>query len=445
MCAIVGIFDVKHASKIAYYALFAMQHRGQEATGISASDGKKIRTFKDNGLVTEVFNEQNLSFLHGHMAIGHNRYSTAGSDSVRDAQPVAASYKLGDISIAHNGNLINKNEVRSKLIDQGAIFQSSMDTENIIHLIARSQKAKLQDRIVEALNVIKGAYCLLIQSRSKMFAIRDPYGVRPLSIGRFKEGGYIVASETCALDLVDAEFVRDVRPGEMVIFERGKESFESVQLFTPDPHVCAFEFIYFARPDSVIEGKNVYAARKRMGMKLAELSPVEADFVIPVPDSGVSAALGYAQASGIPFEMAIVRNHYVGRTFIEPTQAVRDLKVKLKLSPIHKILHGKRIVVIDDSIVRGTTSKQIVKLLKRAGASEVHMRIASPTIEHPCLYGIDTPSYKELISANKNVEEVKEYIGADSLAFLSIDALKESIGNDMNYSLVSFDGNYFIK
>lgn len=445
MCAIVGVFDVKHASKIAYYALFAMQHRGQEATGISASDGKKIRTFKDNGLVTEVFNEQNLAFLHGSMAIGHNRYSTAGSDSVRDAQPVAASYKLGDISIAHNGNLINKNEVRTKLIEQGAIFQSSMDTENIIHLIARSQKTKLQDRIVEALHVIKGAYCLLIQSRSKMFAIRDRYGVRPLSIGKFKDGGYIVASETCALDLVDAEFVRDVRPGEMVIFEHGADTFESVQLFEPDPHVCAFEFIYFARPDSVIEGKNVYATRKKMGMKLAELSPVDADFVIPVPDSGVSAALGYAQQSGIPFEMAIVRNHYVGRTFIEPTQAVRDLKVKLKLSPIHKILKGKKIVIVDDSIVRGTTSRQIVKLLKRAGASEVHMRIASPTIEHPCLYGIDTPSYKELISANKSVEEVREYIGADSLAFLTIDALKESMGNDMNYSLVSFDGNYFIK
>ena len=427
MCAIVGIFDVKHASKIAYYALFAMQHRGQEATGISASDGKKIRTFKDNGLVTEVFNEQNLAFLHGNMAIGHNRYSTAGSDSVRDAQPVAASYKLGDISVVHNGNLINKHEVRSKLIEQGAIFQSSMDTENIIHLIARSQKSKLQDRIVEALHVIKGAYCLLIQSRSKMFAIRDRYGVRPLSIGRLKEGGYIVASETCALDLVDAEFIRDVRPGEMVIFRHGQEAFESIQLFEPDPHICAFEFIYFARPDSVIEGKNVYAARKRMGMKLADLSPVKADFVIPVPDSGVSAALGYAQQSGIPFEMAIVRNHYVGRTFIEPTQAVRDLKVKLKLSPIHKILEGKKIVVIDDSIVRGTTSRQIVKMLKRAGAAEVHMRIASPTIEHPCLYGIDTPSYKELISANKNVEEVREYIGADSLAFLSIEALKESI------------------
>ncbi len=445
MCAIVGVFDVKHASKIAYYALFAMQHRGQEATGISASDGKKIRTLKDNGLVTEVFNEEKLAFLHGDMAIGHNRYSTAGSDSVRDAQPVAASYKLGDISVVHNGNLINKHEVRSKLVEQGAIFQSSMDTENIIHLIARSQQGKLKDRIIEALNVIKGAYCLLIQSRSKMFAVRDRYGVRPLSIGKMKDGGYIVASETCALDLVDAEFVRDVRPGEMVIFQHGKEEFESIQLFEPDPHICAFEFIYFARPDSVIEGKNVYAVRKKMGMKLAELAPVEADFVIPVPDSGVSAALGYAQASGIPFEMAIVRNHYVGRTFIEPTQAVRDLKVKLKLSPIHKILDGKKIVVIDDSIVRGTTSRQIVKLLKRAGAAEVHMRIAAPTIEHPCLYGIDTPSYKELISANKNVEEVREYIEADSLAFLSIDALKESIGNDMKYSLVSFDGNYFIK
>lgn len=445
MCAIVGVFDVKHASKIAYYALFAMQHRGQEATGISASNGKKIRTIKDNGLVTEVFNEEKLSFLNGDMAIGHNRYSTAGSDSVRDAQPVAASYKLGDISIVHNGNLINKHEVRSKLIEQGAIFQSSMDTENIIHLIARSQKGKLQDRIIEALHVIKGAYCLLIQSRTKMFAMRDRYGVRPLSIGKLKEGGYIVASETCALDLVDAEFVRDVRPGEMVVFHQGEETFESIQLFEPDPHICAFEFIYFARPDSVIEGKNVYATRKKMGMKLAELSPVEADFVVPVPDSGVSAALGYAQASGIPFEMAIVRNHYVGRTFIEPTQAVRDLKVKLKLSPIHKILEGKKIVVIDDSIVRGTTSRQIVKLLKRAGASEVHMRIAAPTIEHPCLYGIDTPSYKELISANKSVEEVCEYIEADSLAFLSIEALKESIGSDMNYSLVSFDGNYFIK
>ena len=445
MCAVVGVFDVKHASKIAYYALFSMQHRGQEATGISASDGSKIRTFKHGGLVTEVFDEKKLTFLQGHIAIGHNRYSTAGSDSIKDAQPVSASYKLGEISIAHNGNLINKHEVRNQLIEKGAIFQSSMDTENIIHLIAQSKKENLQDRITEALQVIKGAYCLVIQSNSQMFAIRDAYGVRPLAIGKFKSGGYIVASETCALDLVDAEFIRDVRPGEMVIFEQGQEGFKSIQLFEPDPHICAFEFIYFARPDSVIEGKNVYAIRKNMGVKLAEVDPIEADFVIPVPDSGVSAALGYSQKSGIPFEMAIVRNHYIGRTFIEPTQAVRDLKVKLKLSPIHKILEGKKIIVIDDSIVRGTTSRQIVKLLKRAGASEVHMRIASPLIKHPCLYGIDTPSYQELIGANKNVQEICEYIQADSLAFLSIEGLKESIGNDMKYSLVSFDGNYFIK
>ncbi|MDD3323565.1 MAG: amidophosphoribosyltransferase [Sulfurospirillaceae bacterium] len=445
MCAIVGVFDVKNASRVAYFSLFAMQHRGQEATGISASNGKKIKTIKNRGLVTEVFDESKLNFLNGNMAIGHNRYSTAGSESVLDAQPVFASYKLGDISIVHNGNLINKSEVRSKLIEQGAIFQSSMDTENIIHLIARSQKERLQDRIVEALNVIKGAYCLLIQSRTKMFAIRDRYGVRPLSLGKFKDGGYIVASETCSFDLIGAEFVRDVRPGEMIVFEQEKHTYQSIQLFEPDPHICAFEFIYFARPDSVIEGKNVYEIRKRMGMKLAEQSNFKADLVIPVPDSGVSAAIGYSQQSGIPFEMAIVRNHYVGRTFIEPTQEMRDLKVKLKLSPIHKVLEGKKIVVIDDSIVRGTTSKQIIGLLKKAGASEVHMRIASPTIEHPCRYGIDTPSYKELISANMSVEEVREFIGADSLEFLSIDALKDSIGNDMNYSLVSFDGNYFIK
>lgn len=445
MCAIVGVWDTKQASKVAYYALFAMQHRGQEATGISASDGQRIHTIKRRGLVTEVFDEEGFALLQGRSAVGHNRYSTAGSASILDAQPVTATYQLGDISIVHNGNLINKNEVRTRLIEEGAIFQSSMDTENIIHLIARSQKERLQDRIIEALNVIKGAYCLLIQSRSKMFAIRDKYGVRPLSIGKFKDGGYIVASETCAFDLVGATFVRDVKPGEMIIFEEGKKALKSVQLFEPDPHICAFEYIYFARPDSVIEGKNVYETRKRMGAALAKESPIEADMVIPVPDSGVAASLGYANESGIPFEMAIVRNHYVGRTFIEPTQEVRDMKVKLKLSPMHSLIKGKRIVVIDDSIVRGTTSRQIVQMLKHAGAKEVHMKIAAPTIEHPCRYGIDTPSYEELISANHSVEEVRDYIGADSLTFLSIDALVDSIGDERKYSLVSFDGNYFIK
>ncbi len=445
MCAVVGVYNVRNASKVAYYALFAMQHRGQEATGISSSNGEHIFTRKRRGLVTDVYSgEDTFEYLKGSMAIGHNRYSTAGSSSVLDAQPIDATYKLGEISVVHNGNLINKDEVRKKLIDEGAIFQSYMDTENIIHLISRSKEDSLKDRIIEALSEIKGAYCFLIQSRKKMFAIRDRYGVRPFSIGKFENGGYIVASETCAFDLVGAEFVRDVKPGEMVIFEKGKEP-KSIQLYEPKPRPCAFEYIYFARPDSVISGKNVYEVRANMGRRLAIESPVEADIILPVPDSGIAAALGYSEQSGIPFENAIVRNHYVGRTFIEPIQEMRDLKVKLKLSPIKKIIEGKRVVIIDDSLVRGTTSRQIVKMLKDVGAKEVHFKLASPPIKHPCHYGIDTPSYAELISASKSVEEIREQIGADSLTFLSMDGLVESLGSEATYSLVSFDGNYFIK
>jgi len=445
MCAIVGVFGTSDSARISYYSLFAMQHRGQEASGISVSNGHILTKVKKRGLVTEVFTETALSHLQGYCAIGHNRYSTAGKKSTVDAQPIHASYKLGEIAVVHNGNLINKDEVRQALIEEGAIFQSTMDTENIIHLIARSHKEHLRDRIIEAMSIIKGAYCLLIQSRHKMFAIRDKYGVRPLSLGRLQDGGYIIASETCAFDLVGAEFIRDVKPGEMIVFDNEKEGFESLQLFEPEPRICAFEFIYFARPDSVIEGRSVYAARKEMGRALARESAIEADLVIPVPDSGVSAALGYAEESHIPFEMGIVRNHYVGRTFIEPTQAKRDMKVKLKLSPISALLKGKKIVVVDDSIVRGTTARRIIKILKEAGAKEVHMRIAAPPIKHPEKYGIDTPSYEELISANKNVEEVRSYIKADSLHFLSIEALKKSIGENREYSLVSFDGDYFIK
>ena len=445
MCAIVGVFGSAGASRVAYYSLFAMQHRGQEATGISSSDGKKIRKVKKKGLVTEVFDEEALKLLVGDMAIGHNRYSTAGSKSIIDAQPIYANYKLGEISVVHNGNLINGKEVKDMLIDEGAIFQSDMDTENIIHLIARSHEEHLKDRIIEALNIIKGAYCLIIQGRNKMFAIRDKYGVRPFALGKLDDGGYIVSSETCAFDLVGAKFIRDVRPGEMIVFDKAKDEYESIQLFEPDPRICAFEYIYFARPDSVIEGKSVYEARKEMGRALANEHSVDADLVIPVPDSGVSAALGYAEESGIPLELAIVRNHYVGRTFIEPTQARRDMKVKLKLSPISYTLKDKKIIVIDDSIVRGTTSKRIIRMLKEAGAKEVHMRIASPAIKHPCKYGIDTPSYEELISANMSEEEIKSYIGSDSINFLSIEALKKSIGEEREYSLVSFDGNYFIE
>ncbi|MCH9813404.1 MAG: amidophosphoribosyltransferase [Epsilonproteobacteria bacterium] len=445
MCAVVGVYNVKNASKVAYYALFAMQHRGQEATGISSSDGENIYTKKRRGLVTDVYaDEDTFEHLKGSMAVGHNRYSTAGSHSVLDAQPIAAKYKLGEISVVHNGNLVNKEEVRQQLTEEGAIFQSYMDTENIIHLIARSQQDSLQDRIIEAVDQIKGAYCLLIQSRKKMFAIRDKYGVRPFSIGKFENGGYIVASETCAFDLVGAEFVRDIKPGEMVVFEKGEEP-KSIQLYESEPRPCAFEYIYFARPDSVIEGKNVYEKRVEMGRRLAIEAPVEADIILPVPDSGIAAALGYSEQSGIPFENAIVRNHYVGRTFIEPIQEMRDLKVKLKLSPIRKIIEGKRVVIIDDSLVRGTTSRQIVKMLKEAGATEVHFKLASPPIKHPCRYGIDTPSYDELISANMSEDEIKEKIGADSLSFLSLDGLVESLGSETKYSLVSFDGNYFIK
>ena len=445
MCAIVGIINSKDATKTAYYALFSMQHRGQEASGISACENGEIRTLKGNGLVTEVFNEENLRSLKGDSAIGHNRYATAGKNSGKDAQPISANYALGQISVVHNGNLVNKDEVRQALIDEGAIFQTNMDTENIIHLIARNHGKKLQDRIEAALKKILGAYCLLIQSRSKIFAIRDKYGVRPLSIGKLKDGGYIVASETCAFDLVEAEFIRDVEPGEMVIFTHGESKFKSVRIFEPEPRICAFEYIYFARPDSVIEGKNVYEIRKKMGAALAKQNRTKADFVIPVPDSGVPAALGFANESKIPFELAIVRNHYVGRTFIEPSQETRNLKVKLKLNPMSSVLKDKSVIVIDDSIVRGTTSKKIVELLRHAGAKEIHFKVACPELKFPERYGIDTPSFEELISANKSVEQVREFIGADSLEFLGIEDLVESIGNERKYSLVSFDGDYFIK
>jgi len=332
------------------------------------------------------------------------------------------------------------------LIDKGAIFQTGMDTENLIHLIAKNSKDKLQDRIVEAVGKMVGSYCFIIQSRSKQFVIRDKYGIRPLSLGKLKSGGWIVASETCAFDLVEAEFVRDIRPGEMLIFSKDQEP-KSIQLFEPDFHPCAFEYIYFARPDSVIDGKNVYRARESLGRTLAikELGKIKADMVVPVPDSGVPAALGYAYASGIPFEYGIIRNHYIGRTFIEPTQEMRDLKVKMKLSPMESLIKGKSLIVIDDSIVRGTTSKRIVRMLKRAGAKEVHFRVASPMIKFPCFYGIDTPNKCELINANMTKEQVREFIEADSLEYLTIDELTTSLGNDRTYSLPSFDGNYFIK
>ena len=448
MCAIVGIYGNENAARLASLALFSMQHRGQEASGISSSANGKISTIKKRGLVSEVFKENTLSLLKGNMAIGHNRYSTAGGDTLDDTQPIFAKYKLGEISIVHNGNLINKDEVRQELINDGAIFQSGLDSENLVHLIARSSKNKLRDRIKEALGKTIGAFCFIIQSRSKQFVIRDKYGIRPLSLGKIKSGGYIVASETCAFELVDAKFIRDIKPGEMLIFNNNQTEPESIQLFKEEYRPCAFEYVYFSRPDSVIDNKTVYETRENMGKTLAlndKNNNIKIDMVVPVPDSGVPAALGYATQSGIPFKYGIIRNHYVGRTFIEPTQEMRSLKVKMKLSPMRSLIEGKSLLVIDDSIVRGTTSKRIVRMLKDAGAKEVHFRVASPEIKFPCYYGIDTPNKEELISSSMSKDEVCSHIGADTLEYLSIDDLVNAIGAERNYALESFNGDYFIK
>lgn len=452
-CAVVGVFNSSQSATLCYYSLFAMQHRGQESSGISTSNGSDIITQKGEGLVTSVFGD-GLQKLVGNISIGHNRYSTAGEDSKCDVQPIFARYSLGQIAVAHNGNLVNAKEVRNKLISSGAIFQSHLDTENLIHLIAQSKAQKLQDRIIEALSYIKGAYSFVILSRGKLFAIRDQYGFRPLSLGEIdnQDGtkGYIVASETCAFDLINAKYIRDINPGEMLIFsiKDGKSIYESIQVFESMPKKCIFEFVYFARPDSLIFDKCVYEIRKNMGIELAKECKIKADLVIPVPDSGVISAIGYSQESKIPFELGIVRNHYIGRTFIEPTQSNRELKVRLKLNPIKEIIKDKEIIVIDDSIVRGTTSKQIIKILRKAGAKKIHLVVASPQTISPCYYGVDTPDESHLISATKSIEEVRDFIDADSLHFLSLDGLYKSIGYEANngegYCKACFDRQYII-
>jgi len=443
-CAVVGIYGHKEASRLAYFALHALQHRGQEAAGISSSDGEKLYTIKKRGLVMRVFDEAKLKTLSGSSAIGHTRYSTAGNDSILDAQPVFARYDLGEMAIVHNGNLTNADEIRHRLIEKGAIFQTFMDTENLIHLIAKSDKKKLLARIIDAVQKIEGAFSLVFLSRTKMFVMRDRHGFRPLSLGRLPNGGYIVASETCAFDLVSAEFIRDVEPGELLIFEENKEP-KSIKVFEPTPKHCIFEYVYFSRPDSKVFGQSVYQTRKDMGRELAHIKPVEADLVVPVPDGGVPAAIGYAQESGIPYEMGIMRNHYIGRTFIEPTQEMRDLKVKMKLSPMTDIIKGKKVIVIDDSIVRGTTSRRIVRMLKEAGASEVHMRVSSPPTTNPCYYGVDTPNKDKLIAANMTIDAICGFIGADSLAYLDEASLLRSVNSkEDNYCTACFTGKYIV-
>ncbi len=441
-CGVVGIYNHTDAANLAYLGLHALQHRGQEGAGICSSDGRQLHIEKSMGLVVDIFSEKRLKRLPGDMAIGHNRYSTAGISALKNVQPIMVNFSLGPLSIAHNGNLVNASELREELEANGAIFQSNSDSEVIIHLIANSKAATFYERVVEALARLRGAYSLLIMSEKELLAIRDPYGFRPLSIGKVN-GAHVVASETCAFDLIDAKYVRDVEPGEMIVInEQGLQSFKP--LHAPKTAFCIFELIYFSRPDSNIFGNQcVEGVRKEFGRQLAREYPIEADLVIPVPDSGVPAALGYAQESGIPFDFGLIRNHYVGRTFIEPKGAIRHFGVKLKLNPVRKLLEGKKIVVVDDSIVRGTTSKKIVKMLKEVGgAKEVHMRISSPPTIGPCFYGIDTPSRKELIAATHSLEEIEKYITADSLKYISIEGLLKVVDNPEKYCSACFDNNY---
>lgn len=444
MCGIVGIFNQPEASKLAYLCLYALQHRGQESAGICTSDGENLHTRKAMGMVHDAFGEKDLAALIGRHAIGHVRYSTSGASALQNSQPFLVDIAEGPLAVAHNGNLTNAVTLRKKLEAEGAVFQSTMDTEVIMHLIARSKQNDLVGKITDALRQVKGAYSLVFLTRDKLIAARDPKGFRPLIVGR-RGTGTVVASESCALDLVDGENFRDVAPGEILICDeigtRSEFPFEKEKL---RGH-CIFEYIYFARPDSKIFGRDVYEMRKGFGRQIAKEHPVEADVVIPVPDSGVPAAIGYAEESGIPYQMGLTRNHYVGRTFIEPEEAIRHFGVKIKLNPVRSVLEGKRVVVVDDSLVRGTTCMKIVNLLReRGGAKEVHVRLSSPPIISPCFYGIDTPTKKELIAANKSQEEIRQFIAADSLAYLSHKNLRWFDMRDRNEEFCDacFTGKY---
>jgi amidophosphoribosyltransferase len=441
-CGVFGVFGHPEAANLTYLGLYALQHRGQEGAGICSSDGKQLYIEKAMGLVADIFSEKKLKKLPGYLAIGHNRYSTAGSSILKNVQPIVANFSLGALALAHNGNLVNASELRKTLEAEGAIFQSTSDSEVVVHLIAHSKGENFAERVIQALSEVQGAFSLLVMREKELIAARDPYGVRPLCLGQV-DGAYVVASETCALDLISAKYVRDVEPGEVVVInERGVSSHRA--LTSPRRASCIFEFIYFARPDSnIFGGQNVNMIRKEFGRQLARESGVEADLVIPVPDSGVPAALGYAEESGIPFEFGLIRNHYIGRTFIEPKQSIRHFGVKIKLNPVRKLTEGKRVVVIDDSIVRGTTSKKIVKMLREnGGAKEVHLRISSPPTIMPCFYGIDTPTRQELIASSHDVEETRRYITADSLAYLDIEGMLRIVPDSENYCTACFDNNY---
>ncbi len=426
-CGVFGVFRHRDAAALVALGLHALQHRGQEAAGIVSYNGGQFYSHRAAGLVGDNFNsEEVINRLKGDMSIGHNRYATTGETMLRNVQPLFAEFEFGGFAVGHNGNLTNAYSIRKQLVQRGCIFQSTTDTEIIIHLIAISQFSNVVDRIIDALHQVEGAYSLVMLTDNAMIGARDPLGVRPLVLGRLGPT-YILCSETCALDIIGAEYVRDVAPGEIVVIDN--DGIRSIRPFTKKPQrFCVFEYIYFARPDSQVENRNVYEVRKRIGMELARESHIDADVVVPVPDSGVPAAIGYAAQSGISFDLGIIRNHYVGRTFIEPSRHIRNLGVRLKHNANREGLKGKRVILVDDSIVRGTTSEKIVSMVRQAGAAEVHMRISSPPTTHPCFYGIDTPKQEDLLAAHKNVDEIAKHIGVDSLAFISMDGLYRAVG-----------------
>jgi amidophosphoribosyltransferase len=441
-CGVFGIFGHPEAANLTYLGLYALQHRGQESAGIVTADGEHMHASRAMGHVAEAFDENALAALPGHLAIGHTRYSTAGESRISNAQPFLIDCAHGQIAVAHNGNLVNASELRDELVQSGAIFQTSSDTEVLLHLYARAKAPSVEEALIESVTQIRGAFSLALLTKDRLIAIRDPNGFRPLALGKLGDA-WIVCSETCALDLIGATYVRDIEPGEVLVITNG--GVRSIKAFPPAPlSHCVFEHVYFARPDSYVFGRSVNDVRTELGRVLAREAPAAADVVVPIPDSGVCAATGFAEEARLPLRMGLIRNHYVGRTFIQPQQSIRHFGVKVKLNPVRSILEGKRVILLDDSLVRGTTSRKIVKMVKAAGASEVHLRISCPPTISPCFYGVDTPSRAELIAASHTIDEIRKYVGADSLAYLSLDGLRAAVGasQQQSYCTSCYTGVY---
>lgn len=441
-CGIVAVYNHPEAAKLTYLGLYALQHRGQESAGIVSADGKRLHVHKGPGLVADVFDQETFQTLPGNMAIGHVRYSTTGSSVAANAQPIVANYKAGTLAVAHNGNITNSEELRAELEERGAIFQSTTDTEILVHLIAQAGTRDFDEAVFTSVIRLKGAYSLLLAREDRMIALKDPRGFRPLCLGKLGDG-YVVASESCAFDIMNAQYLRELAPGELLNFRDGKVT--TSKPFPPaEQSYCIFEYIYFSRPDSMaVQGKCVSELRTKLGEQLAIEHPVKADVVIPVPDSSVAAAIGYARRSGIPYDTGLVRSHYVGRTFIEPDQAIRDFGARIKYNPVRSVLQDKRVVVVDDSIVRGTTSRKIVNMLRNAGAKEIHFRVSAPPWKHPCFFGVDTPEREKLIAAvNPDVEEIRKFIGADTLGYVSEEGLLKVFPKTLGYCMACFTGKY---